>query len=96
MYPEDLNLISDFLNSCEHSLNPIRLSRHAKSSLIFLAVWCLMKRSNGIMQIKNNFENAIWQPLLIKVLSHSGNKISSLRKERNVNHVCNDVKIGEH
>ena len=33
--------------------------------------------------------NQVSEPLVV-------NKISSLRKERNVNHVWNDVKIGEH
>lgn len=51
-------------HSCGRHLNSVRLSRLAKPSLVFLAVWCLIKGSNGLMQIENNFENAIWQPLL--------------------------------
>lgn len=94
--PQDLSLISDFLNSCRHSLNPIRLSGHAKPFPVFLAVWCLIKRFNGIMQIKNNFENAIWQLLLNTGFKPQWVIRSALSgRKKNVHHVWDDVVIEE-
>lgn len=87
-----LNSVSDFLNSCEHSLNAVRLSKHAKPSLAFSAV----SSSKGPMHYVN------WQqflkchmaiPAKPRFWATVGNEIS-VRKETNVNHVWDDVVWG--